>query len=77
MNQSAKMCNDDAVVDSQHTVLPSCVTVLKQGSVNIYIVGTAHFSKPSQEDVVEVRCFIQINANMNVKIRIALFIFFR
>lgn len=43
------------MVDNRTTNFPDTVTVLKasNGSV-IYLVGTAHFSKESQEDVAQV-----------------------
>ena len=34
--------------------LPDCVTVLHKGNIDIYLVGTAHFSKESQTDVANV-----------------------
>ena len=37
------------------TELPDTVTVLENGDSRLYLVGTAHFSKESQEDVAKVR----------------------
>lgn len=47
--------------DVQNPTFPDTVTVLKapNGSV-VYLVGTAHFSVESQEDVAEVRKIIQL-----------------
>lgn len=43
------------MVDNQVSTFPDTVAVLKasNGSV-VYLVGTAHFSKESQEDVAQV-----------------------
>lgn len=43
------------MVESRVLTLPDTVAVLKgsNGSV-VYLVGTAHFSKESQEDVAQV-----------------------
>jgi len=43
------------MVDSQVPTFPDSVTILKgsNGSI-VYLVGTSHFSKESQEDVAQV-----------------------
>ena len=40
--------------------LPESVTVLSYKAVDLLIVGTAHFSKPSQDDVIKVSILFKL-----------------